>query len=163
MTTAPPSFHLAQINIARMREPLTDPLMAGFVAGLEPVNALADGSPGFVWRLRDEHETHATGEALFGDRMLLINLSVWESTETLRHFVYHTLHQRFLKKRRDWFERLAEAWSVLWWVPAGHLPSLEEARERLDHLRAHGETPHAFSFRQPFPPPAVPTPASPVR
>jgi hypothetical protein len=152
---ASPRFQLAQVNVARMRAPLTDPLMAGFVAGLEPVNALADGSPGFVWRLREEENGNATGHHPFGDDRLLINLSVWESPETLQHFVYHTLHQEFLKNRRDWFERLAEAWAALWWVPAGHRPDVAEARERLEHLRAHGDTAHAFSFRNLFPPPTV--------
>ena len=151
----PLRVHLAQVNVARMRASLTDPLMAGFVAGLEPVNALADGSPGFVWRLKDEESGNATGQHPFGDDMILINLSVWESPESVQHFVYHTLHQEFLKNRRDWFERLAEAWAALWWVPAGHRPDVAEARERLEHLRAHGDTAHAFSFRNLFPVPPV--------
>ncbi len=148
-------FHLAQVNIARMRAPLTDPLMAGFVAGLEPVNALADGSPGFVWRLKDEASGNATDQHPFDDYTILINLSVWESPQALQGFVYHTLHQKFLQNRRDWFERMAEAWAALWWVPAGHQPTVAEAKERLEHLRAHGDTARAFSFRNVFPPPVA--------
>lgn len=151
----PSAFHLAQVNVARMRAPLGDPEMAGFVAGLAPVNALADTAPGFVWRLQDEESGDATDHRPFGDAMILVNLSVWEGPEPLRHFVYHTLHQQFLKQRRDWFERMAEAWVALWWVPAGHRPSVVEAHERLEQLRAHGDTAEAFTFRQLFPPPTA--------
>ncbi|MBV9657803.1 MAG: DUF3291 domain-containing protein [Verrucomicrobia bacterium] len=154
----PPVWHLAQVNIAQMRAPMTDPIMAEFVAGLGPVNALADSSPGFVWRLVEDEHGHATDDRPFGDDRILINLSVWESREALQHFVYHTLHQQFLKKRREWFERMKEAWVVLWWVPAGHRPTVVEAKARLEHLRTHGESPHAFSFREPFPPPAEASP-----
>ncbi len=148
-----PAFHLAQVNVARMRATLDDPVMAGFVAGLPTINALADAAPGFVWRLADEHSGNATDHRPFGDAMILVNLSVWETPETLRQFVYQTLHQHFLKNRRQWFERLEEAWAVLWWVPAGHRPDVAEARERLEHLRAHGDHPRAFTFRRLYPAP----------
>lgn len=147
------AYHLAQVNVARMRATLDDPRMAGFVAGLEPVNALADAAPGFVWRLQDEESGNATDQRPFGDAMILVNLSVWETPEALRRFVYGTLHQHFLKHRREWFERMTEAWAALWWVPAGHRPDVAEARARLEHLRVYGESPRAFSFRQLFPPP----------
>lgn len=144
---------LAQVNVARMRAALDDPRMAGFVAGLPTINALADSSPGFVWRLEDEHSGNATDQRPFGNQMILVNLSVWETPEALRQFVYGTLHQHFLKQRRQWFERMAEAWAVLWWVPAGHRPDVAEARARLERLRADGESPRAFTFRRLHPPP----------
>lgn len=158
-----PAFHLAQANVARMRATLDDPLMAGFVAGLPTINALADAAPGFVWRLADEHHGgggpgsgNATDHRPFpDDAMILVNLSVWETPETLRQFVYHTLHQHFLKARRQWFERMEQAWAVLWWVPVGHRPDVAEARERLEYLRAHGDTPRAFTFRRLFPAPGA--------
>ena len=150
-----PAFHLAQVNVARMRATLDDPSMAGFVAGLPTTNALADHAPGFVWRLEDEHSGNATEHRPFGDAMILVNLSVWETPEALRHFVYQTLHQHFLKNRRQWFERMAEAWAVLWWVPVGHRPDVAQARERLEHLRVHGESSRAFTFRRLFPAPAA--------
>ena len=148
-------YQLAQVNVARMRATLDDPQMAGFVAGLPTINALADAAPGFVWRLEDEHSGNATDHRPFGDQMILVNLSVWETPEALRHFVYGTLHQHFLKQRRQWFERMAEAWAVLWWVPAGHRPDVTEARARLEHLRTHGESPRAFTFRRLYPAPDV--------
>jgi hypothetical protein len=142
--------HLAQLNIALPRAPLEDALLADFVAQLDPVNAIADASPGFIWRLQTE-DGNATGIRAFGDDRLIINMSVWESLEALRAFVYSSDgHKRVLRRRREWFEHMAEAFLVLWWVPVGHIPSLDEAEERLDHLRAHGPTPHAFNFRQSF-------------
>jgi heme-degrading monooxygenase HmoA len=143
--------HLAQINIALPREPLESPLLAEFVAALEPVNALADRSPGFVWRLQTE-EGDATAIRAFGDHRLIVNMSVWESLEALRAFVYSGEHVAVMRRRREWFERMAEAFLALWWVPVGHIPTVEEAEERLDHLQAHGPTPHAFTFRQSYAP-----------
>ena len=87
--------------------------------------------------------------------MILVNLSVWETFGALQHFVYHTLHQQFLKNRREWFERMVEAWAALWWVPAGHRPDVAEARGRLEHLRHHGESPRAVTFRRLFSPPGT--------
>ncbi|MEO8967522.1 MAG: DUF3291 domain-containing protein [Solirubrobacteraceae bacterium] len=146
-------FHVAQANIAVPREPLEAPLLAEFVAQLEPVNAAADAAPGFVWRLQTE-DGDATGIKAFGDDRLIVNMSVWRSLEALRAFVYSSrTHLGVLRHRRDWFERLGEAHVVLWWVTAGHIPSLEEAEERLARLRALGSSPHAFSFREHFPSP----------
>jgi hypothetical protein len=139
-------WHLAQVNIALPREPLDAPLLAGFVAALAPVNAVADASPGFVWRLQTE-DGDATAIRAFGDDRLIVNMSVWESSEALRAFVYGDAHAAVLRRRREWFERLAEPETALWWVPAGTTPTVAEAEERLAHLRAHGAGPHAFTLR----------------
>lgn len=145
------AFHLAQVNIAKLRAPLDSPVLADFVAALEPVNAMADAAPGFVWRLQTE-DGDATAVRAFDDDMLIVNLSVWESAEALADFTYRSGHRDVMVRRREWFERMAEAFLVLWWVPAGHLPTVDEARQRLEHLRAHGPSPHAFTFRQRFEP-----------
>jgi heme-degrading monooxygenase HmoA len=144
----PVASHLAQVNIVLPLEPLESPLLADFVAALEPVNALADASAGFVWRLQTD-EGDATGIRGFGDDRLIVNLSVWESLEALRAFVYSGAHVAIMRRRREWFEHL-EVFMALWWVPAGHLPTVEEAEERLGHLRERGPTPPAFTFRQSF-------------
>jgi hypothetical protein len=155
----PPAFHLAQLNIALPRAPLDAPLLAEFVARLEPVNAQADASPGFVWRLQTE-DGDATGIRAFGDDRLIVNMSVWESLEALRAFVYsNRAHLDALRRRREWFERFADAYLVLWWVPAGHLPDVAEAEERLALLRALGPSPEAFTFRRHFSPPGADEPA----
>jgi heme-degrading monooxygenase HmoA len=147
-------WHLAQVNIALPREPLDAPLLSDFVAALAPVNAIADASPGFVWRLQTE-EGDATAIRAFDDERLIVNMSVWESLEALRAFVYGQEHAAVLRRRREWFVRLGEPETALWWVPAGTIPSLDDAKERLAHLRAHGPTPHAFTLREPLAPPAV--------
>ena len=154
-------FQIAQLNIALPREPLDAPLLAEFVAALEPVNAAADRSPGFVWRLQTA-DGDATGITAFGDDRLVVNMSVWESIEALRSFVYRDrAHLEVMRRRREWFERLAESFLVLWWVPAGELPTVADAEERLTLLRAVGPSPDAFTFRRHFPPPAA-TPPAPV-
>ncbi|MBS2961656.1 DUF3291 domain-containing protein [Actinocrinis puniceicyclus] len=147
-------FELAELNIARLLEPLDSPRLAGFVAGLEPVNAAADAAPGFVWRLKDESTADATSFRIFEDDWLLVNMSVWTTHEALHAFVYDELHRAVLRQRRDWFEHLAEAVTVLWWVPAGSRPTVAEAQERLEHLRKHGTTPYAFGLRDTVAPPA---------
>lgn len=157
------AFHLAQLNIGRLRAPLDSPTLADFVAALDPINALADGSPGFVWRLQDD-SGNATHINPFDDDMIIVNMSVWESLDALRAFVYHSDHRNVLAQRRQFFERMAEAFLVLWWVPAGHLPDVEEAKQRLTLLRGNGPSPDAFTFRTAFPAPspdaeADPTPA----
>ena len=137
---------LAQLNIALPREPLTSPLLLEFIARLDPVNAAADAAPGFVWRLQTE-DGDATGIRGFGDDRLIVNMSVWESLEALRAFVYsNRAHLDVLRRRREWFERM-DFHLVLWWVPAGHRPTVGEAEERLDLLRACGPGPDAFTFR----------------
>lgn len=151
-------YELAELNIARMLAPLDSPLLKDFADGLDHINALADAAPGFVWRLQDE-----TGDAssirMFDDDWILVNMSVWQSLEALRAFVYDDEHRAYLRRRREWFERLDEAITVLWWVSAGHRPSVDEARDRLEHLRKHGKTPYAFGFGLgdtfPAPPPGT--------
>ena len=145
--------HLAQLNIALPLEPLDSELLSEFVARLDRVNALADRSPGFVWRLQTD-AGDATGIRGFGDDRLIINMSVWESLAALREFVYSSAgeHLTVMRRRREWFERMGESHLVLWWVPAGHVPSLEEAEERLGLLRRLGPTQSAFTFRSSYPP-----------
>ncbi|MBD2894680.1 hypothetical protein amrb99_36070 [Actinomadura sp. RB99] len=138
-------FHLAQFNVGTLRYPLDDPRTADFVAMLDPVNALADGAPGFVWRLVEEGRADATGMRPAGEDVI-INYSVWESQEALWDFVYRTAHLETLRRRREWFRRHVEAHMVLWWIPAGYVPTVEEALERLDLLRAQGPSPRAFTF-----------------
>jgi Domain of unknown function (DUF3291) len=150
---------LAQVNVALPREPLDAPRMADFMAALAPVNAVADASPGFVWRLQTE-DGDATAIRAFGGR-LMINLSVWESVESLRAFVYGSAHAAVLRRRREWFERLGEPETALWWVPAGTIPTIADAEERLAHLRTHGPTPRAFTLREVRQPPVVPGPVAP--
>ena len=148
-------YQLAQVNIALPVELLTSQRLAEFVALLEPVNALADAAPGFVWRLQTE-DGDATAVRAFDDDRLIVNMSVWESVESLRDFVYRNPeHRAIMRERRRFFVHLREAIQVLWWVPAGHIPTVEEAEERLELLRAHGPTPEAFTFRVNFPPPGA--------
>lgn len=141
---------LAQVNIALAREPLDAPLLADFMASLAPVNARADLARGFVWRMQSE-DGDATAVRGFGeDPRLIINLTVWQSLETMRDFVYgEPAHLAVMRRRREWFERL-DLYTVLWWVPAGHRPAVTEAEERLECLREHGPTARAFTFRRHF-------------
>ncbi len=150
-----PEYQLAQVNIALAREPLDAPLLAGFVAALDPVNARADEAAGFIWRMQDA-DGNATGIRGFGDDLrLIINMSVWESLDLLRAFVYSdTEHLRVMRRRREWFERL-DLHMVLWWVPTGHRPTVAEAEQRLELLRTRGPTPSAFTFRTSFDSPAA--------
>ena len=145
-------MHLAQLNIARLLAPLDSPQLAEFVANLEPVNALADAAPGFVWRLQTD-EGDATSIRAFDDDMLIVNMSVWESVEALRAFVFGGEHRAVMAGRRQWFEKMAEPYTVLWWVEPGHVPTVEEARAKLEALRRDGPTDEAFTFR------TVPCPA----
>jgi hypothetical protein len=148
-------MHLAQLNIARFRYPLDSPGMKGFMDGLEPVNALADASPGFVWRLAGEAGQGATDiRGPFGDDVI-VNLSVWESVEALRNFTYHSGHLDYLRRRREWLHHDGiDAHLVLWWVDQGHVPTLDEAAQRLAHLVTHGPTGYAFTLRTVFEPAA---------
>ena len=148
-----PRYHLAQLNIARMKTSMDDPAMADFVDALDPVNASAEARRGFVWRLKDEGG-NATSFRIFDDDRWLVNMSVWESLQSLRDFIASTGHLRIMRRRGEWFETLAEATTVLWWVPRGHTPTLDEAVQRLEHLRHHGPSEKAFGFANAFPAPA---------
>jgi hypothetical protein len=139
-------LHLAQENIARLLAPLSSPQLADFVRRQDELNALADRSPGFVWRLQGD-EAYLRP---YTDDRILFNLSVWEGVEQLRAYVYGSTHLDVVRRRRDWFAKLDRVHVALWWVPRGHRPSVDEATARLAHLDAHGPTPHAFSFGRPF-------------
>lgn len=149
---SPETVHLAQVNIALMRAPLTDPLMAEFVGSLNEINALADHSPGFVWRFQTE-EGNATELRPYDDNRILFNLSVWQSLDHLQTYVYKTAHGDVMRKRRQWFEKFEGMYFALWWIKAGHIPTVAEAKQRLEHLNQQGATAWAFSFKDPFPPP----------
>jgi hypothetical protein len=150
-------FVLAQVNIGRLRAPLDSAQLAGFVAALDPVNAAADAAPGFVWRLQTE-DGNATAVRAFewdqaGSAGVILNMSVWESVEALAAFVYSERHKQVLRRRRQWFETMAEAYTALWWVPRGHIPTTGEAEDRIRQLRAHGPTQQVFTLRVHYPPP----------
>ncbi|MFB4302299.1 DUF3291 domain-containing protein [Actinomadura sp. NTSP31] len=138
-------FHLAQFNVATLHYPLDDPRTADFVALLDPVNALADGAPGFVWRLVEDGQADATRMRPAGDDVI-VTFSVWESKEALWDFVYRSTHLAAMRRRREWFQRHAEAHLVMWWIPAGRIPTVEEGLERLRLLREQGPSPRAFTF-----------------
>ncbi|MGW3387942.1 DUF3291 domain-containing protein [Streptomyces cinereoruber] len=148
MTSSPHAVHLAQLNVATLLHPLDDPRVKPFVDLLDPVNAAADEAPGFVWRLVGEGAADATGLRPAGENVI-VNLSVWESREALWDFSYRSGHLEVMRRRREWFARHVEAHLALWWIPAGHLPTVAEALERLADLRAHGPSPHAFTFASP--------------
>lgn len=150
----PVEFHLAQINVARLRAPLDSPESSGFVANLEPINALADASPGFVWRLQTE-AGDATSIQVFDEDLIIVNVSVWESLEKLRAFVYASGHKSFLGRRTEWFEPSSEAHLSAWWIPAGTVPTVQEAIDRLLTLRADGPSERAFTLKAPFPEPTT--------
>jgi hypothetical protein len=148
-------YHLCHLNIGPARGPLTDPVMAGFVAKLDEINNLAYTSPGFVWHLKiDIHNPEDL--AMYGEPGLLFNFSVWESVDALYNYVYKSAHAMMIKSRQEWFGEMEGPHYVLWWAPAGTLPLLEEAKKRLAYLRAHGPTVDAFTFKHPFSPPADP-------
>ena len=142
-------FYLAQINIAKMVAPIDSPVMADFVANLDSINALAETSEGFVWRLKDE-SNNATAIKIFDDDFLIVNMSVWKNREALFQFVYKSNHIEIFKRRKEWFEKMEEMHMAQWYVQAGYLPSVAEAVERLNYLRNHGETPFSFSFKKRF-------------
>ncbi|MEP6951748.1 MAG: DUF3291 domain-containing protein [Ginsengibacter sp.] len=142
-------FYLAQINIAKMLAPIDSPVMADFVANLDKINTFAENSAGFVWRLKDE-SNNAIAIKIFDDDFLIINMSAWENTQALFQFVYQSNHVEIFKRRKEWFEKMPEMHMALWYIPAGHLPTVAEAIERLNYLRNHGETPFSFSFKKRF-------------
>jgi heme-degrading monooxygenase HmoA len=145
-------WHIAQMNVGTTVYPLEDPRIAEFVARLDEINALADASPGFVWRLQS-----ASGNAIdiktSDDPNFIVNMSVWTNAEALRDFVYKSSHRLVMAKRREWFARPSTAYMVLWWIVAGTIPTVDEGSARLAHLGAHGPSPYAFTFKDKFPPP----------
>lgn len=145
-------MHLAQVNIGRMKAPLDDPSMDGFVSRLAEINTLADGSDGFVWRMKDGEGAGNTYLRPFDDDRIIVNMSLWESLAHLRAFTYNGPHAEILRQRRDWFEKFERMALALWWVPVGHVPTVDEAKLRLASLDARGPTPYAFTFTSVFPP-----------
>lgn len=148
-------FQLAQLNIGVIKGPIDSPVMAEFMANIDRINALAEASPGFVWRLQGD-DGNATGIRPYGvdiGENTIVNMSVWTDVAALNEYVYKTAHVEILKRRKEWFERMKEQHMVLWWVARGHQPSVEEALDRLEHLRVHGPSERAFTFRHNFPAP----------
>jgi len=151
-------YVLAQVNVGRLLAPMDSPLIADFAAALDPVNAVADAAPGFVWRMQTEDGNATAVRGFEADAAgapggILINMSVWESVEALAAYVYGDAHRAVLRRRREWFSRMTDAYTALWWVPRGHVPTVGEAEDRVRHLRAHGPTPHAFTLKEHYPPP----------
>lgn len=144
-------FHLAQVNIGRVRAPLEDESMQGFVSRLDEINALAEASPGFVWRLESDVGPSSYLRP-YEDERILVNMSVWESVEALKSYTYRSVHAELLRDRKSWFEKFEGAFLALWWVPEGHTPSVDEAKKRLEHLEAHGPSQFAFTFKTVVPP-----------
>jgi len=145
------SYHLAQLNIARMKYPAESSEMADFMNNLDRINELAEVSPGFVWRLQSD-DGNATSISFFGPD-ILNNLSVWKDAQSLHDYVYRTAHAQIMSRRKEWFERFEDSYSVLWWIPVGAIPTLEEGNDRLEMLKAQGPTAAAFTFKQTFPAP----------
>jgi hypothetical protein len=147
------NYQLAQINIGRLSAPIDDPRIAEFVAQLAPINAVADKAPGFVWRLQSA-SGNATDVAYNDDPFVIINMSVWESLEALRDYAYKSDHMKVFRDRAKWFAKMDKPHYCLWWIPAGHIPTVAEGRERLEHYQLHGATPYSFWFSEQFPQPA---------
>lgn len=143
---------LAQINIARLVAPIDDPRIADFVAQLEPINALAEQAPGFVWRLQSE-SGNATDLAYNDDPLTIVNMSVWESVEALRDYTYTSKHIEVFRERARWFEKADKPHYCMWWIPDAHIPTVSEGRERLERYQTQGATPYSFWFSQRFPAP----------
>ena len=152
-------YDIAQFNVGRLVVPIDAPGSAGFAEALDEINALAERSPGFVWRLQSD-SGNATDIHVTEDPLFIINLSVWRSIDELREYAYRSAHKGYLARRREWFERHVEAHLVLWWVPSGHIPTTDEALERLQRLRREGPSPDAFTFTATYPPPATEDPAA---
>lgn len=148
------NWQLAQANIARAVAPMDDPALADFIAGLDPINALAEQSPGFVWRLKSD-SGNATDIPVTDDPLVIVNLSVWESADALFDYVYRSAHTPVMARRREWFEKPVLSHLVLWWVEGGHRPDVAEALARFDLLDQRGPTPKAFTFKRRFPAPEM--------
>lgn len=145
-------YELVQLNIARMLAPADSPQLADFFANLDRINQLADSAPGFIWRLQDESGS-ATDFRPYDDDVL-VNMSVWRDIESLRNYVYRSAHVEIMRRRKEWFELAQESYIVLWWIAAGSIPSVEQAKQKLALLREHGPSVGAFTFNEPFPPPS---------
>jgi CHAT domain-containing protein len=145
------TYQLAQLNIAKGKERMDHPLLAEFVENISRLNALAEQADGFIWRLKDESGDALAIEA-FSDPTIVINMSVWRDVETLKNYVYSSDHLAFMRRKKEWFTKLESNHLVLWWIPKGHIPTIEEAKEKLRHLEEKGSTPEAFAINQPYEP-----------
>jgi len=153
--TSASRYHLAVFNVARMVAPPDSPQLKAFMDGLDPINALGERAPGFVWRYTAEGTNNATAARPLDDQDVIVNFGVWESRDHLWEFVYRNQHLDFLRRRREWFQAPFQPYLVLWWVPAGSIPTIEEAVAKLQHLQREGPTPQAFTFREFFEAPVV--------
>lgn len=142
-------YQLAELNIGRMLAPIDSEIMKDFVLNLDAINALAESSPGFVWRYTSDGN-NATSTRIFDDDYLIVNMSVWKDMDTLFDYVYKSAHVEIFKRRKEWFQKMDSMYMVMWYVPAGKIPSVEEALERLIYLREHEATPYAFTFKKSF-------------
>lgn len=147
-------YHLAQVNIALARDDMVSETMHGFVSRLAEINALAEKSEGFIWRLQEE-SGDATAIRIFDDPLLLVNMSVWADLESLKAYVYKSSHVELIRDRDAWFHKMKDMHQALWWIPAGQTPSLGEAKERIEHIRKNGPTPYSFTFARNFPAPSA--------
>ena len=143
-------YHLAQVNLGRIKAPLDSDVMRGFMSRLDEINTLADRSPGFVWRLQTSAGNATYFRPYPEDDSILLNMSVWESIEALKDYVYKTAHKELLRHRDEWFEKFSGVYLALWWVPSGHIPSIDEAKKRIAYVNAHGPTQFAFNFKTTF-------------
>lgn len=144
------TFHLAQVNIAKRLAPMEDPIMQDFINNVERINAIADKSDGFKWRMQDEDKDLA--EDIFKDDSLLINISVWENLDALFKYTYDSGHIEVFKRKKEWFSKMKMMHMAFWYVPQGYKPTFEDAKDRLDYLNIYGDTPYAFSFKSKFTP-----------
>lgn len=142
------AHHLAELNIGRLIAPTDDPRVQEFMDNLDRVNGLGKRMPGFVWMMEGSGEpgTGNTENNIGDDPQFVANLTVWQDAPSLERFVWGTIHKQFYDRRAEWFEILGAMHFVMWWVPEGHQPTLEEGLERLEHLKLHGDTDHAFGW-----------------
>ena len=146
-------YHLAELNVARIKYPLEHPLMREFTDFLEPVNQFAEKSPGFIWRLKDDlGRSSSYVESPYSDKMVLVNLSLWKDPESLKHFTYNTAHSYFLKNKVRWFDKMYGHHMVLWWEIAGDIPTIDKGLDKLNYLNKHGPSPAAFDFKKIYDP-----------
>ena len=152
----PSGYHLAELNVGRLLAPTEDPRVAEFMENLDRVNGLGKRMPGFVWMMEGSGApgTGNTENSIGDDPQFVANLTVWDSVQSLEKFVWGTIHKQFYDRRKEWFEIFGDQHFVMWWVPEGHRPTPAEGIARLEHLRAHGSSHHAFSFRDNYEPPA---------
>ena len=144
------AVYLAQLNIAEAVTTMDDPVMADFVSNIERINSLAEKSPGYIWRLTDEEGDNSYSMQLFDSEYIVTNMSVWKDRDSLFDFVYNTAHVDIFKRRKEWFAKMPQMHMVLWYVEEGHIPNINEAKERLKHLREHGKSRYAFTFKDKF-------------